>query len=143
MAKVDLGEKRVCPECASKFYDLTKRPAVCPKCEFSYDPDAVEAVTPVPVAPLQTENESADTDAEEQTEEELDEAEAEAKELELDGDDANFGGVTSDDDEGRAPDINTFDPDEDKDEDAALVEDEEDELPPTGKEDEDPEEVEI
>jgi uncharacterized protein (TIGR02300 family) len=36
--KAELGEKQVCPSCGSKFYDLTKRPAQCPKCGFSFDP---------------------------------------------------------------------------------------------------------
>ncbi len=32
MAKVELGQKRVCVSCSARFYDLTKSPAVCPKC---------------------------------------------------------------------------------------------------------------
>jgi uncharacterized protein (TIGR02300 family) len=32
MAKPELGIKRVCVSCATRFYDLTKQPAVCPKC---------------------------------------------------------------------------------------------------------------
>ncbi len=32
MAKPELGTKRVCVSCGAKFYDLTKVPAVCPKC---------------------------------------------------------------------------------------------------------------
>jgi uncharacterized protein (TIGR02300 family) len=36
--KADLGEKQLCPNCAAKFYDLRKRPAVCPKCATSFDP---------------------------------------------------------------------------------------------------------
>jgi len=27
------GTKRICPGCAAKFYDLDKRPIVCPKCK--------------------------------------------------------------------------------------------------------------
>lgn len=38
MGKAELGEKQVCPNCGSKFYDLTRRPAVCPKCSFAFDP---------------------------------------------------------------------------------------------------------
>ena len=38
MAKTDLGEKQVCPSCTAKFYDLRRRPALCPKCAFSFDP---------------------------------------------------------------------------------------------------------
>jgi uncharacterized protein (TIGR02300 family) len=32
MVKPELGLKRVCVSCGTKFYDLTKNPAVCPKC---------------------------------------------------------------------------------------------------------------
>jgi uncharacterized protein (TIGR02300 family) len=32
MAKPELGTKRVCVSCGTKFYDLMKTPAVCPKC---------------------------------------------------------------------------------------------------------------
>ena len=32
MVKPELGMKRVCVACATRFYDLTKIPAVCPKC---------------------------------------------------------------------------------------------------------------
>jgi uncharacterized protein (TIGR02300 family) len=32
MPKPELGTKRVCVSCNSKFYDLAKQPAVCPKC---------------------------------------------------------------------------------------------------------------
>lgn len=39
MPKLDLGEKQICPNCGSKFYDLHKRPANCPKCGHSFDPD--------------------------------------------------------------------------------------------------------
>ena len=33
MAKPELGTKRVCVSCAARFYDLTRQPAVCPKCD--------------------------------------------------------------------------------------------------------------
>ncbi len=38
MAKTDLGDKQICPNCSAKFYDLRRRPAVCPKCTTSFDP---------------------------------------------------------------------------------------------------------
>jgi len=38
LAKPDLGEKQVCPNCGAKFYDLRRRPAICPKCTTSFDP---------------------------------------------------------------------------------------------------------
>ena len=41
MIKPDLGTKRVCPSCAARFYDLQKRPIECPKCAFTFEPDAL------------------------------------------------------------------------------------------------------
>ncbi|MBV9785273.1 MAG: TIGR02300 family protein [Acidisphaera sp.] len=32
MAKPELGTKRVCVACGTRFYDLTRSPAICPKC---------------------------------------------------------------------------------------------------------------
>ena len=32
MAKPELGTKRLCANCAAKFYDLHKTPITCPKC---------------------------------------------------------------------------------------------------------------
>jgi len=40
MVKPELGTKRNCPKCASKFYDLNKNPAQCPVCSHSFDPEA-------------------------------------------------------------------------------------------------------
>jgi uncharacterized protein (TIGR02300 family) len=34
-----LGSKQVCPNCQAKFYDLGRRPAVCPKCSTAFDPE--------------------------------------------------------------------------------------------------------
>lgn len=39
MADADLGQKRACPSCSGKFYDLTKVPAVCPYCGATFNPD--------------------------------------------------------------------------------------------------------
>ncbi|MDP1556920.1 MAG: TIGR02300 family protein, partial [Hyphomonas sp.] len=39
MSKDKLGTKQVCPSCESRFYDLGKRPAVCPKCGEAFDPE--------------------------------------------------------------------------------------------------------
>ena len=39
MANPELGTKQVCPNCQTKFYDLGRRPAVCPKCATSFDPE--------------------------------------------------------------------------------------------------------
>lgn len=41
MAIPELGTKQICPNCQSKFYDLGKRPAHCPKCGTDFDPEEV------------------------------------------------------------------------------------------------------
>ena len=38
LVRADLGDKQICPSCGAKFYDLRRRPAVCPKCTTSFDP---------------------------------------------------------------------------------------------------------
>ena len=39
MANPELGAKQICPSCSSKFYDLSRRPAHCPKCGTEFDPE--------------------------------------------------------------------------------------------------------
>ena len=39
MAKQELGSKRICVSCQARFYDLTKTPAVCPKCGVEQPPE--------------------------------------------------------------------------------------------------------
>lgn len=39
MANPELGAKQICPNCQSKFYDLGRRPAACPKCGTEFDPE--------------------------------------------------------------------------------------------------------
>ncbi|ESQ75828.1 TIGR02300 family protein [Asticcacaulis sp. AC402] len=39
MADPALGTKQICPNCTAKFYDLGKRPAHCPRCDFEFDPE--------------------------------------------------------------------------------------------------------
>ena len=54
MANPQLGAKQICPTCSTKFYDLTRRPAVCPKCGAEFDPEEamrnrrVRARVPIP-----------------------------------------------------------------------------------------------
>ena len=149
MAKAELGEKRVCPECEAKFYDLTRNPATCPMCQHSFDPAELEPTPILPLAPLEPEKDDTDEDDEakvktEGEEDDIDEDEAAAKELELDGDDAAF--VGGPDDEKDAPEFDGFSTDEDEDADAALVtEEDENVMPPPDDEDgdNDIEEVEI
>jgi uncharacterized protein (TIGR02300 family) len=39
LANPELGAKQICPNCQSKFYDLGRRPASCPKCGTQFDPE--------------------------------------------------------------------------------------------------------
>ena len=39
LANPELGAKQICPTCSTKFYDLGRRPAVCPKCAAEFDPE--------------------------------------------------------------------------------------------------------
>ena len=79
MANPELGSKQVCPNCQAKFYDLTKRPAHCPKCDTEFDPDEAvrnrrvraRAVAPEPEAEEERDDRvAADKDAEDEDEEE-------------------------------------------------------------------------
>src|SRR5688500_14843096 len=36
VVKAELGTKRTCPSCGTKFYDLLKSPIICPKCGVSF-----------------------------------------------------------------------------------------------------------
>ena len=83
LVKADLGTKRACPSCNARFYDLAKRPIECPKCGFSYEPEALfkqrrsRAAEPADtgmVSAAETEDE------EEDDEDEDDESEAEEEE---------------------------------------------------------------
>jgi uncharacterized protein (TIGR02300 family) len=81
LVKADLGLKRVCPSCAARFYDLQKRPIECPKCQFSFEPEAMykqrrprqpEAVA-VQAAPADAEDDDAENEDEENEEAEAEE----------------------------------------------------------------------
>ncbi len=48
MARPELGEKRHCLSCESKFYDLNKDPATCPKCGVVFESQAPEKIEPAP-----------------------------------------------------------------------------------------------
>ena len=80
MANPELGSKQLCPNCQAKFYDLTKRPAHCPKCENEFDPDEAvrnrrvraRAVTPEPEVEEERDDQvkaDAETDEDEEEEE--------------------------------------------------------------------------
>jgi uncharacterized protein (TIGR02300 family) len=43
MSKPELGLKRTCVACATKFYDLLRAPATCPKCGTEQPPEQPRA----------------------------------------------------------------------------------------------------
>ena len=101
MAAQELGQKQICPNCTAKFYDLSRRPALCPKCQTAFDPE--EAVrnrrirTRAPDYEAEEEKEDQVVEAE-GFEEEADEtpeidqaAEAEPAETDEDGEDVEGG----------------------------------------------------
>ncbi len=59
LVKPDWGLKRTCQSCGLRFYDMSRSPIRCPKCNAVFDPEAVlktrrskapAAEKPVPVA---------------------------------------------------------------------------------------------
>lgn len=68
MVKPELGTKRACPSCHSRFYDLNREPIVCPICGVSFlaeallpsksdhQPAVVAKPQPAVVEPLDTED---------------------------------------------------------------------------------------
>ncbi len=71
MAIPELGSKQICPNCQAKFYDLNRRPAVCPKCQTDFDPDEAVRSRRVRARPAPYEAEEAeDQVAAKETEEE-------------------------------------------------------------------------
>jgi uncharacterized protein (TIGR02300 family) len=40
MTQEDLGQRRVCQTCQGRFYDLKRKPIVCPKCQAVFEPTA-------------------------------------------------------------------------------------------------------
>lgn len=49
MAKPELGTKRLCPNCGTKYYDLGRMPITCPRCGAAFDPHVVAKAKPVAV----------------------------------------------------------------------------------------------
>jgi uncharacterized protein (TIGR02300 family) len=95
VAKPELGAKRQCQSCATKFYDLNKDPIVCPKCGTVFQVAALSRV------PARVEEDESDLEKESVDTVSLDEVEAEEAaaevidvedEVELDdaGDDDTF-----------------------------------------------------
>jgi uncharacterized protein (TIGR02300 family) len=150
LVKSDLGIKRVCPSCGVRFYDLQKRPIECPKCAFSFEPESLykqrrprqpEAVVAAPVADREEEDEEEEAEETEEEEAEattvVDAVEGEAP-LEIATDDEEEEEVAEPEPEdagmsvvdAEGEDIEAIEGDDeggDEEEDAGLLEEEEDE----------------
>jgi uncharacterized protein (TIGR02300 family) len=85
LANPELGAKQICPTCSSKFYDLGRRPAHCPKCGSDFDPEEALRNRRVRTrVPLPEEDAEEVKPAESESEEEEFEAVEEAAELDAD-----------------------------------------------------------
>ena len=149
LVKADLGIKRVCPSCGARFYDLQKRPIECPKCEFSFEPEALykqrrprtpEPAEQAPVIERDDDEEDENENEEVESEEAEDEAEIEEAPLVVASDDDEEEDAETPDTETEAEesgmsvvdedadiDIDDEDLGDDEEEDDSLLEEEEDE----------------
>jgi uncharacterized protein (TIGR02300 family) len=60
VAKPELGTKRLCPNCGTKYYDLDRDPILCPKCGTPFAAVAVQLrPKPAPVQEEEVETEEA------------------------------------------------------------------------------------
>ena len=126
MANPELGTKQICPNCQAKFYDLSKRPAHCPKCAHDFDPDEavrnrrVRARTIVPEA-----EEAEDQVVEKETDDDEEEEEVVTPELDEVVNDPSLVATDDDDDEAAEPaavseDLGEFTDDEEVEDDADV-----------------------
>lgn len=97
MAKADLGTKRQCPKCGTRFYDLGKDdPVTCISCEETFVPEVLlKPRRPLPAAEKPAEAESKD----EETEDEDSELETGDEDLLEDDDDEDIDGMLEVDDD--------------------------------------------
>ncbi len=130
MADPALGQKQICPNCQTKFYDLAKRPAHCPKCEFEFDPE--EALKSRRARPRAAVRDFEETEAKPVRDEETEAFEEEAEatpEIDEAADEPDPAAADDDDAEGgvAAPAEPDADLGVDYDEEADVVADEEEE----------------
>ena len=97
MANPELGAKQICPACSTKFYDLTRRPAHCPKCGNEFDPEEALRSRRVRARTIVPEDDEVETKPVATDEDGFEAEPAEAKEIDQGGDEVI---VTPDDDDG-------------------------------------------
>jgi uncharacterized protein (TIGR02300 family) len=82
VAKPEWGTKRICPSCGTRYYDLLRRPVLCPRCSTPFDPEAfLRSRRARPAAPAEKDlepvgTEELETELEPQETEEAQEEEA-------------------------------------------------------------------
>ncbi len=80
MAKAELGTKRTCVACGTRFYDLTHTPAVCPKCATEQPAEQPRARRPAPLPEEKPKKRAVVGEAAETEDAEVDEEAVEAAE---------------------------------------------------------------
>jgi uncharacterized protein (TIGR02300 family) len=99
VTKAELGTKRVCPNCGTKYYDLNRDPIVCPKCGTVFEVVATRtrAAAPVKAAVARPEEEEVAPEAAGLvTLEEADEEAAESGQVKTEGEEAEEGEAEED-----------------------------------------------
>jgi uncharacterized protein (TIGR02300 family) len=92
VTKVELGTKRVCPNCGTKYYDLNHDPIVCPKCSTIFEvATTTRRAAPAKPVVARAEEEVAPEPAELVTLEEADDEAAESGQVKTDGEEAEEG----------------------------------------------------
>lgn len=91
MVKPELGTKRVCPNCGTKYYDLNHDPIVCPHCGTNFETGVVKARPQAAAKPAVEEDEdeievAPEVDAEFVSLEEADEEAADSGTVKVEGD---------------------------------------------------------
>ncbi len=126
MAKPDLGIKRLCESCESKFYDLQRDPIVCPKCGTTFVEAKPAAKRAKPVASKDTASKDQEnTEPEKEENAELVSLE-DADEERGAGDDDNDNDESDIDIDAVDVDLNDDDDEEESDKDSFLEDDDED-----------------
>ena len=86
MTKADLGTKRVCPNCGTKYYDLGRDPIICPKCGTVFEVVVTRSrAAPAKAVPVPVEEEPVAEAVELVTLEEADEEAAEGGQVKTEG----------------------------------------------------------
>ncbi len=121
MTKAELGTKRLCPNCGTKYYDLNRSPIVCPKCGTVFAVAAAataararaQAAAKAPVEEEEVEI-VPDKETELVTLEEADEESAESGAVKVEG-------VDDDDSDGDEPDDTFLEEDDEEDDDVGDI----------------------